>query len=78
MNHSFTLSFRTGNKKSVMSRSLSSARAKGDGEVTSERQFALSIGASEISVNDCVAVFDLYEYKWQGLTALRPDDMAKF
>ena len=45
-------------------------KSDGDGEVTSERQFALCIGASDISHNKCVAVFDLYDYKWQGLTAL--------
>ena len=45
-------------------------KSDGDGEVTSERQFAFSIGASEISVNECVAVFGLYDYKWQGLMAV--------
>ena len=44
-------------------------KSDGDGEVTSEREFALCIGAANISVNDCVAVFDLYDYKWQGLMA---------
>ena len=42
-------------------------KSDGDGEVTSERQFAFSIGASESSVNECVAVFDLFDYKRQGL-----------
>ena len=52
-----------------MSQSLSSERATGNGEVTSERKFALCIGASEISVNECVAMYDLYDYKWHGLIA---------
>ena len=30
-----------------------------DGEVTSERQFALCTSAYDISVNECVVVFDL-------------------
>ena len=48
-----------------------------DGEVTSERQFALCTGASEISVNECVAVFDLEDHKWQGLIAVLADGMVK-
>ena len=38
-----------------------------DGEVTSERKFALCIGASEISVNECLAVVYLYDCNRQGL-----------
>ena len=45
-------------------------KSDGDGEVTSERKFALRIDASEISVNVCVAVVDLSNNKWQGLTAV--------
>ncbi len=40
-----------------------------DGEVTSEREFALSIGTAGVSRNKCVNVFDLNRYKWQGMTA---------
>jgi hypothetical protein len=60
-----------------MSRSLSSARAKGNGEVTSERQFALCTGASEISINECVAVFDLFDRKLRGLMAVRIGNKAE-
>ena len=42
-------------------------KSDGDGEVTSERKFAFSIGEYDISVNECVAVFDLFDYKRQGL-----------
>jgi hypothetical protein len=45
-------------------------KSDGDGEVTSERKFALCIGTADLSLNKCVAVFDLYDYKWQGLMAL--------
>lgn len=41
-----------------------------DGEVTSERKFAFSIDASEISLNECIVVFDLYDCKRQGLMAV--------
>jgi hypothetical protein len=42
-------------------------KSERDCEVTSERKFALCIGASEISVNECVAVVDLYDCNRQGL-----------
>ena len=45
-------------------------KSDGDGEVTSERQFAFSIGAADVSHNKCVAVFNLFDYKWQGLMAV--------
>ena len=47
------------------------------GEVTSERKFALCIGASEISVNECVAVFDLFDCKRQGLMAVCIENIAE-
>ena len=36
-----------------------------DGEVTSERKFAFSIGTAYVSHNKCVVVVDLNDYKWQ-------------
>ena len=45
-------------------------KSDGDGEVTSERKFALSIDAADVSHNKCIAVFNLHDYKWQGLIAL--------
>ena len=38
-------------------------KSDGDGEVTSERKFALCTGAAVLLLNKCVAVFNLYEYK---------------
>ena len=45
-------------------------KSDGDGEVTSERKFALCVDAADVSHNKCIAVFDLSNYKWQGLIAL--------
>jgi hypothetical protein len=41
-----------------------------DGEVTSERKFALCVGTADVLQNKCVAVVDLYDNKWQGLTSV--------
>ena len=45
-------------------------KSERDGEVTSERKFALCAGAADIAVNECVAVAALYDYKWQKLMAV--------
>ena len=42
-------------------------KSDGDGEVTSERKFALCTSAYDISVNECVAVVYLYDCNRQGL-----------
>ena len=52
-------------------------KSDGDGEVTSERQFALCTSASEISVNECVSVVDLYDYKWQGIMTVLTDAIGQ-
>jgi hypothetical protein len=38
-------------------------KSDGDGEVTSERQFALCIGTADVSHNKCVVIADLNDYK---------------
>jgi hypothetical protein len=48
-----------------------------DGEVTSERQFAPCVGTADVSDDKSVAVFDLFDYKWQGLISVHPHGMVR-
>jgi len=44
-------------------------KSDGDGGVTSERKFAICNGTVDMS-HKCVAAFNLYDYKWLGMTTV--------